>query len=425
MKTKLHYLIVALLFGFGLNAQVTITGTGTGGWNQPGGWVLTNTSGTTWTGTNFPIGGDKNMKFSEAGTWETTGGFNAASAPGFPSGVVQINGGSNIVATGGTWANPLNAGYWNVTYDTATKAYTFTEGINPNKIYTVNGPGISNPATLITTNGSAYSKKSVYFIGGNVGFNEVVSPINPTPSTLTWGGPFPTDGGAVSTTELVPVPTGFFNVYFTRQTGLPVEYTFEPITVSLIGNFAGSGWGADLDLTTTDGINYGITNKTFVINGTWTDTELHCKFRDNHDWTNQFGGPGSANNSNAMALTGTAMNGINGGGGDIFVPFGTYDVNLNRVTGAWSFTPVLATNTFSSRNFIVSPNPTNNSWKFTTKNNEQISSIHVMDMLGKVVSSITPNSDSATIDASNLNTGIYFAKVSSENGVATVKIVKK
>lgn len=420
MKTKLQLLASAFMLVFGMNAQVTITGSGTGGWNQPGGWVLTNTpaGSTTWVGTNFPIGADKNMKFSEEGTWATTGGFTAASAPGFPSGVVQINGGSNIVATGGTWANPLNEGYWNVTYDTATKAYSFTEGINPNKIYTVSGAGISSPATLVTTNGSAYSKKSVYFSGGTVGFNEVVSPINPTPSALTWGGPFPTDGGAVSTTELITVPTGIYNIYFTRITGLPVEYSFEPTLISMMGNFAGSGWGADIDLTTTDGTTYTKLNHTFATTG--TDTKISLKFRDNHDWSTNFGvAPGTPFNT----LSGTA---VPDGPDEINIEFdpGVYDVSFNRNTLAFSFTPVLATNTFSTRNFNVSPNPTNNYWKFTTNNNEQISSIQVIDMLGKVVSTVTPNSGSASVDASNLNTGIYFAKVASENGVATVKLVK-
>ena len=104
MKTKLHYLIIALLFGFCLNAQVTgpvtITGTGTGGWNQPGGLVLTTTDGgTTWTATNFEIIGDGAMKFDEAGTWGTTGGFTGANVSpfGFPSGVVTINGGNDII----------------------------------------------------------------------------------------------------------------------------------------------------------------------------------------------------------------------------------------------------------------------------------------------------------------------------------------
>lgn len=185
-----------------------------------------------------------------------------------------------------------------------------------------------------------------------------------------------------------------------------------------MGNFAGSGWGTDIDLTTTDGTTYTKLNHTFSTTG--TDTKISMKFRDNHDWSTNFG---VALGTPFNTLSGTA---VPDGPDEINIEFapGVYDVSFNRNTLVYSFTPSLATNTFTARNFNVSPNPTNNYWKFTTNNNEQISSIQVIDMLGKVVSTVTPNSGSASVDASNLNTGIYFAKVASENGVATVKLVK-
>ncbi len=417
MKTKLHYFIIALIFGLGVNAQVagpvTITGTGTGGWNQPGGLVLSSTDGgTIWTASNFEIVGDGNMKFSEGGTWATTGGFTGANtAPfGFPSGTLTINGGNNIVGT---------LGFWNVTYNAVDKTYSFTPGINPNPVIKVNGGGLAADVQMNTSNGAAYAKKSMYFPGGTASFKES------SPITAQWGGPFPDGTGGVTVSGgTIPVTAGAYNVYFTMpSTSAAAEYLFEPVVVSMIGNFTGSGWGTDLDLATTDNIHFTQTSWTPTLAG-GSDTEMHLKFRDNHDWTYQYG-TGGANGSNNLALTGTAQNGIAGGGGDIYIPWGpTYNVDFDRSTGTWTFTNVLSNASFSNSSFKVYPNPTTNLWNFTSEKN-QINSIQVIDVLGKIVLTQTTNSNQATVDASVLNNGVYFAKITSASGVETVKLIKK
>ena len=108
MKLKLNTLVLLILLSFGLYAQVTITGTGTGGWNQPGGLALTSTDGIVWTAENFEIVGDGNMKFSEGGTWETTGGYSASTpAPGFPV-VTRVDTDSLANVTGFLNRSPAN-----------------------------------------------------------------------------------------------------------------------------------------------------------------------------------------------------------------------------------------------------------------------------------------------------------------------------
>jgi hypothetical protein len=414
MKTKLHYLIIALLFGFSMNAQVTgpvsITGTGTGGWNQPGGLTLTTTDGgTTWTATNFEIVGDGAMKFSEAGTWASTGGFTGANVSpfGFPSGTVTINGGSDIKGT---------LGFWSVTYNAITKAYLFTAGVNPNPVIKISGGGLAADVQLTSANGIAYSKKSIYFPGGVAKFIE-------QGTANQWGGAFPDDAAAILG-GTITVDAGAYNVYFTKNASTPKEYVFEPVVVSMIGNFAGSNWGADLDLTTVDNMHYTLSNWAPVI-GSNTDTELHLKIRDNHDWATQYGESTGANGGNALALTGTAKNGIAGGGGDIYIPWGkTYNVDFNRSTGEWKFTDTsLGVDKFAAKNFSVYPNPTQNSWKFTSANND-ISSITIIDILGKTVMSKNAASQEVSVDASGLSKGMYFAKVTSGDAVQTLKVVK-
>lgn len=415
MKTKLHYLIIALLFGFSMSAQVTgpvtITGTGTGGWNQPGGLALTTTDGgTTWTATNFEIIGDGAMKFDEAGTWGTTGGFTGANVSpfGFPSGVVTLDGGNDIKGT---------LGFWNVTYNAITKAYLFTPGVNPNQVIKISGGGLAADIQLNSANGIAYSKKSVYFPGG-------VGKFIQGGTANQWGGAFPDDAAAVLG-GTITIDAGPYNVFFTKSAVGPKEYVFEPVVVSMIGNFAGSNWGADLDLTTVDNMHYTMSNWAPVVgNSTPPEAELHLKIRDNHDWATQYGNSTDTNGGNNLKLTGTSKNGIAGGGGDIFIPWGkVYNVDFNRSTGEWTFSDVLGVDKFAAKNFSVYPNPTQNSWKFSSANND-ISSVSIVDVLGKTIMSKNTSSKEVTVDASELSKGVYFAKVTSGDSVQTLKVVK-
>jgi len=409
MKIKFYFLVFSILLSFGLNAQaqVTITGTGTGGWNQPGNLALTSTDGIVWTASNFEIVGDANMKISEGGTWETTGGYtDDTPAPGFPTGKIVLNGGSNIVGT---------LGFWNVTYNITTKEYTFTPGINPNPVVVVSGGGLAADVPMSSPNGTSYAKKSIFFPGGDASFKET------SPTTGQWGGGFP-DGPVVSG-GTIPVPAGAFNTYFVLPSAAaPAEYIFEPVVVSMIGNFSGSAWSTDLDMETTDNVMFTKSNWAPVINDPWTDPELHLKFRDNHDWTYQFGCNG-ANGANNLELTGTAENGLAGGGGDIYIPWpapNAYNVTLDRSTGTWTFEVTTPTNNIVPANFKVYPNPTTSSWNFIINDYSQAKTIQIVDVLGKIISTTTVQSNEVTVDATNLAKGIYFARIGSE----TVKIVK-
>ncbi len=77
----------------------------------------------------------------------------------------------------------------------------------------------------------------------------------------------------------------------------------------------------------------------------------------------------------------------------------------------------------NSTSFSVYPNPSNNVWNVKT-NNANINSVQVFDILGKEVISLNPNSTEAQIDASTLNTGLYFARIGSNSGIKTIKLIK-
>ncbi len=71
----------------------------------------------------------------------------------------------------------------------------------------------------------------------------------------------------------------------------------------------------------------------------------------------------------------------------------------------------------------VYPNPTQNTWSINTDQN--IKRIEVYDISGKMVKTNTPNSTNFVIDASNLNFGVYIAKVETSEGMNQVKLIRK
>jgi hypothetical protein len=79
---------------------------------------------------------------------------------------------------------------------------------------------------------------------------------------------------------------------------------------------------------------------------------------------------------------------------------------------------------FELANVSAYPNPTENVWNIRSLN-ETINSIQVFDILGKQVLTINPNANEVEIDASGLNTGLYFAKVNAAIGSKTIKLIKK
>ncbi len=84
----------------------------------------------------------------------------------------------------------------------------------------------------------------------------------------------------------------------------------------------------------------------------------------------------------------------------------------------------MSTRGFQSSNFKTFPNPTQRSWNFVSTSSKNITSIQIVDVLGKNVISITPDTTTATVDASSLTNGLYFAKVTTASGTETVKLMK-
>jgi hypothetical protein len=85
----------------------------------------------------------------------------------------------------------------------------------------------------------------------------------------------------------------------------------------------------------------------------------------------------------------------------------------------------LSNDEFDVATFSVYPNPTSNVWNIDT-NNTNIQTVEIFNTLGRLVKSIEVNASEISIDANDFASGIYFAKINSQNSNSnTVKLIKK
>jgi len=83
----------------------------------------------------------------------------------------------------------------------------------------------------------------------------------------------------------------------------------------------------------------------------------------------------------------------------------------------------LGNNLFDNANFSYYPNPVKNTLNLSY--NQEISNVEVFNLLGQKVSSNVINANAAQIDMSNLSKGAYIVKVSSNNQLKTIKVIKE
>jgi hypothetical protein len=477
MKTKLLLLLAVVMTAFSVNAQVSLIGVGaTGSWTtdfdledldadgiwtataytMPGGefkFRLNHDWATAWGNSTFPNGtgdttaGAPNI-LAIAGTYDIT--FNQATGEysfsgGAPLPVVKLVG---TAVTGGTitmsptspitFTLPLTTfldgtaqfevdgelaggtGFPTGTFVDATQFIPVTAGSYSSVTVNIeNGEYTFTVAPLfatITLTGNAIEgldwDQDTADFGHTDADNYFLNDVSLLASggckfrkdhgwVVTWGNDTPEGfpGPIASNIQNIsPNVAGNYDARINIVTGV---YSFAFTPISIIGDAVG-GWANsnDIYLTTTNGVNYTLLNQVMTAGA--------CKFRKYGDW------PGSLGNAVFPSGTATASNdNITG------VLAGTYDIAFNKLTGVFSFTPSLATTGFAKSNFKVYPNPSNTNWNFTSAK-DVITSIQVVDMLGKVVATST----STTVDASALTTGVYFAKVATATATETIKVVK-
>jgi hypothetical protein len=487
MKRNLLLLFALIMIGFSSNAQVSLIGVGaTGDWgvdadmvDQGGGlWALnghtmpggefkfrldhawTTAWGNGLGGATFPDGtadttpGENNNIVAIAGTYDITFDQNTgvfSFSGGAPVSVVKIIGtataapvnmttldaenytATNVtltdgnaqfeidglafggtafpigVATSTTDLIPVPAGtYSSITYNIALGDYVFTAApVFPSIALVGSGTLQGWPSdpqvdanVLTTTDGETY-KGSFSLIVGEVKFRS-----NNNWSDPNWGGvTFPSGPDAGNPGGNIAVPAaGYYDVVFTRSTG---AYTFSFPTIAIVGSGTPQGWPSDPQvdaavLATTDGAVYLASSVTLL------DGEI--KLRANNNWDVNWGA--------AAWPSGTGTQ----GGANIPSVAGTYDVAFERATGNYTFT-ALGTKSFANSNFKVYPNPTANNWNFAAVKGS-IQTVQIVDMLGKTIMSVSPTAANVTVDASALNAGVYFARITTATATETVKVVR-
>ena len=75
--------------------------------------------------------------------------------------------------------------------------------------------------------------------------------------------------------------------------------------------------------------------------------------------------------------------------------------------------------------FVVSVNPNPTTSRVTVEANVVNSEVAVFDLYGRQVMSATLLEGRVELDLSGIATGVYVARISSDNGVATVRLIKE
>lgn len=85
----------------------------------------------------------------------------------------------------------------------------------------------------------------------------------------------------------------------------------------------------------------------------------------------------------------------------------------------------LGTQDFFAANYAVYPNPATDVLNINSKNNMTINDMQITDLNGRVVKSVKGTGVSTSqINISDLNSGVYFLKITSDLGTGTTKVVK-
>jgi len=98
-------------------------------------------------------------------------------------------------------------------------------------------------------------------------------------------------------------------------------------------------------------------------------------------------------------------------------------LNCDKQSISTQVKTTLGTSQFDHKNITVYPNPAKNSWNIASAN-DTITNIRVVDIMGKVVMDLKPESSTAQINATQLSAGIYFAKIATATGTNTLKLIK-
>jgi hypothetical protein len=240
------------------------------------------------------------VKFRQDDTWMVNWG-----GTDFPSGIASSYG-PNIMVT--------NPGTYEIAFNRETGEYSFTCTGNCTPYLGIAGTAVplyndfNTDVNLTTYDGITYSLSGYHFTDGEAKFRKDDS------WTENWSSNSFPSGIAIAAGPPIPVTAGYYKVIFNISTG---EYNFEFPSIGILGDALPGWWYDDIDMTTTDGITYILTDYPF--------SQGEVKFRQENLWDVNWG--------NYTFPTGYSYQ----DGPNIPVPAGTYTVTFNRLTGEYAF----------------------------------------------------------------------------------------
>jgi len=126
---------------------------------------------------------------------------------------------------------------------------------------------------------------------------------------------------------------------------------------------------------------------------------------------------GSANNFSKLVLTGRTPGEV------VYARVYKYSTSTVHPFVMSAYNTTLSVGGFDNANFAYYPNPVKNVLNLSYTQN--ISDIAVFNLLGQQVMTKTVNSNSGQVDMSNLSAGTYMVKVTADNQVKTIKVIKE
>lgn len=275
---------------------VGILGTALNGWDVD--LDMFTTDGITYTLSNWPLTLGE-IKFRQNDSWAINwGGYEFPTGTSYRDGPdIPVNSSSN----------------YNITFNRLTGEYSFVCVGNCHTGIGFRVTSSGTDSTWFSNVNMSTSDGVTYFLLGYAFENGEVSFLQNDSLNINWGGGSFPSGTAFPGGPGIPVNAGSYNVTFNLITG---EFSFTIPTIGMRGS-AFNGWSDYIEMQTTDGITYTLSDYTF--------DEGEVKFLQNDKWIVSWGG--------YTFPTGYGYQYAPG----IFVPAGKYLVVFNRMTGEYTF----------------------------------------------------------------------------------------
>lgn len=188
------------------------------------------------------------------------------------------------------------------------------------------------------------------------------------------------------------------SISWTDRPGIANTGTLDPTTSNLVNDL-------DIRITKDD-----VTYFPWTLNPA-TPTAAAVRTQDN--FRDNFEKIQIDNASGTYTITVSHKGNLNGGSQDFSLIASGSEMDLNAED-------------FTANNAAINifPNPTSNTLNFDTNNWNEIATISIIDITGKVIN-VNYNLNQKSIDVSNLQSGVYFVKFTSDNKMVTKKFIKK